>query len=74
MYTHSSYRKQGFAKQVLNALETWARELGYTSLCLETGHNQPEALALYQKCGYKPIENYEPYIGIANSLCFEKML
>jgi hypothetical protein len=41
---------------------------------LETGKRQPDAVALYKKCGYKQIPNYGQYIGMENSVCFEKWL
>ena len=36
--------------------------------------DQPEAIALYKKCGYTIIPNYGQYENIANSVCFEKEL
>jgi putative acetyltransferase len=41
---------------------------------LETGLKQPEAIRLYEKNGYKLILNYGQYIGMDNSVCFEKVL
>jgi GNAT superfamily N-acetyltransferase len=72
MYVLPEKRGQGFAQQVLQALENWAKELGYAKCVLETGKRQPEAIALYTKCGYHIIENYGQYKGIENSVCFEK--
>jgi putative acetyltransferase len=40
----------------------------------ETGKRQPEAIALYEKQGYQRISNYGQYIGVENSVCFEKVL
>ena len=74
MYTLSDFRGQGLAKRVLFELENWAYELGYKRCVLETGKRQPEAINLYKKNGYKSISNYGQYIGIQNSLCFEKQL
>jgi GNAT superfamily N-acetyltransferase len=74
MYTLPSVRGKGIATRVLQELEKWANELGYRACRLETGKRQPEAIALYEKNGYLRIENYGQYIGIDNSLCFEKML
>jgi putative acetyltransferase len=67
-------RGKGIAAQILNELEKWAKELNYKKCVLETGHKQPEAIALYKKNGYKQIPNYGQYIGIENSVCFEKLL
>lgn len=74
MYTKPEVRGKGFATQLLQALENWARELQYKRCVLETGVRQPEAIALYSKNGYQKIANYGQYKGIANSLCFEKQL
>ena len=49
MYVELDNRGRGIATAILKELESWALELGYTKLILETGINQPEAIALYQK-------------------------
>lgn len=74
MYTDPNARGKGVAFAVLNELEEWARELGYTACVLETGWRQPEAIALYRKAGYEQIPNYGQYIGMENSVCFRKVL
>lgn len=74
MYTSPEYRGKGIASLVLKELEIWAFELSYEKCLLETGKKQPEAIALYQKSGYKQIPNYGQYVGIENSVCFEKTL
>ena len=48
---------------VLAALEEAARERGWTTLRLETGPRQPEAIALYTGAGYRPIEAFGAYVG-----------
>lgn len=74
MYTLPEARGKGIASAILTELETWATEMHYEKCILETGMKQPEAVALYQKSGYKPIPNYGQYAGVSNSLCFEKNL
>ena len=74
MYTQPEHRGKGIAALVLAELERWAAELGYQRCVLETGKRQPEALALYGKSGYKLIPNYGQYVGVDNSVCFEKTL
>ena len=74
MYVSPHFRGQGIATYILNELELWTGTIGYIKCVLETGHQQPEALALYQKSGYQVIPNYGQYIGIKNSVCFEKVL
>lgn len=74
MFTSPEGRKKGVATTVLTDLENWASELGYKKCVLETGIRQADAISLYQKCGYQSIPNYGQYIGIDNSVCFEKEL
>ncbi|MGV4414397.1 GNAT family N-acetyltransferase [Chryseobacterium sp. T1] len=74
MYTNPIFRRNGLAKAILTELEAWAKELNYKKVVLETSKMQPEAIALYYKCGYTAIPNYGQYVGIESSLCFEKVL
>lgn len=74
MYVLPSNRGTGIASGILKQLELWAAELGYGKCVLETGRRQTEALGLYQKAGYKVIPNFGKYRGVANSVCFEKLL
>lgn len=74
MFTLPNHRGTGIAAGVLQELESWARELGLERCVLETGLKQPEAIALYTKCGYMRIPNYGQYAGVSNSVCFEKIL
>jgi len=74
MFTLPEKRRKGLASLMLKALESWSKELGYEKVLLETGKRQVEAVALYIKCGYQIIENYGQYIGVENSICFEKEL
>ena len=72
MFVPLEKRSKGIASLVLQELENWANELGFTKCVLETGLKQPEAIRLYEKNGYKLIPNYGQYIGMDNSVCFEK--
>jgi len=74
MFTLPEYRVNGFAVVILEELEKWAKESEYEKTVLETGKLQLEAVALYKKCGYEIIPNYGQYIGVENSICFEKSL
>ncbi len=74
MYVDPEKRGKGIATKVLTELEKWAEELSYTTCVLETGKRQPDAIALYKKNGYQVIPNYGQYIGMENSVCFEKKL
>jgi len=72
MYVRDSNRRRGIASLILKELEYWAAELNFPKCILETGKNQPEALQLYDKRGYKIIDNYGQYAEAENSICFEK--
>jgi putative acetyltransferase len=72
MYVQPSQRQKGIASTVLNDLEQWAIALGYRKTMLETGKNQPEAIALYSRHGYRIIPNFGRYVDSDNSVCFEK--
>ncbi|TDD75871.1 GNAT family N-acetyltransferase [Flavobacterium caseinilyticum] len=74
MFISAEVRGMGLAKSVLQELENWAQDLGYSSSVLETLYKQKEAIALYQKAGYLIIDNYEPYIGLENSICMRKQI
>jgi putative acetyltransferase len=74
MYTRLNFRNKGIGKNVLQELEAWATEEGFIRSILETGDNQPEAVAAYQKSGYQIIPNFPPYEDVKESICMEKNL
>jgi putative acetyltransferase len=74
MFVLPEARKKGIASGVLNELERWAFELGSVKCVLETGKRQKDAVSLYTKNSYKSIPNYGQYVGVENSICFEKEL
>jgi GNAT superfamily N-acetyltransferase len=74
MYVVPEARGRGLGRDVLEALESEARRLGYRAVVLETGDRQSEAMGLYGSSGYERIPCYPPYSGRALSLCFEKAL
>jgi GNAT superfamily N-acetyltransferase len=74
MFVAAEARRRGVARALLAELEATARSLGYTRLVLETGIKQPEAIALYEAHGYKPIEPYGLYKDSPLSRCFAKSL
>lgn len=74
MFVSEQHRGQGIAGLVLQELENWAAELGYSSCILETGLKQTEAIRLYQKSSYAVIPNYGQYAGVESSVCMQKDL
>lgn len=74
MYTKPDSRGLGYAENVLEELEVWAKELDYNACVLETGKRQKEAVQFYKKNKYSIISNFGQYKNVANSLCFKKTL
>ena len=74
MFVAAEHRGKGIAMQIINELETWAAGLNYHACILETANKQPEAIKLYQKCGYGVTENYGVYVGVEISICMRKGL
>jgi GNAT superfamily N-acetyltransferase len=74
-YAVPAARGRGLSKPVLAGLEAAARDRGWTTLRLETGPRQPEAIALYEGAGYRPIAVFGPYADDADdSLFYERVL
>ena len=61
MYVVPTAQRRGFARAMLAHLETTARDAGADVLVLETGMEQPEAIALYESSGYTPVEGFGLY-------------
>jgi len=77
MFVVPAARGRGVSKALLGALEDVARERGWTTLRLETGSRQPEAIGLYTAAGYRPIDAFGAYAGhpdAEESLYFERIL
>ena len=58
MFVERTARGRGLGRRVLLFLEERARRAGYAEIWLETGTNQPEAMALYESAGYLRIPPY----------------
>ncbi len=62
MYVRPENRGQGWARKILILLENQGVAKGCQQINLETGPEQPEAIALYSKLGYRrrgPFGDYE---------------
>ena len=68
MYVAPRARGAGLARAVLAHLERTAVEAGHRAMVLETGHGQPEAIALYESAGYVPIPKYGFYACVEGSV------
>ena len=61
MFVAPEARGRGIARALLERLEEEASALGYSTMWLETGTEQPEAIALYESHGYEPIAGFGRY-------------
>jgi GNAT superfamily N-acetyltransferase len=77
MYVVPEARGRGVSKAVLAGLEAAAVSRGWTTLRLETGPRQPEAMRLYEGAGYRAIGAFGAYVDAADaedSLFYERVL
>ncbi|MFH0177163.1 GNAT family N-acetyltransferase [Streptomyces cacaoi] len=74
MFVIREMRGRGLARRMLTALEEDAREAGRVRMVLETGTEQPEAIALYTSSGYTPCTKFGYYREFENSRCYAKPL
>jgi len=72
MHVAQGARSRGYARRLLAELERAARELGHERVRLDTGPEQPHALALYESAGYLPVPDYNANLYAA--YWFEKRL
>ena len=63
MWVAETVRGLGIGRRMLEALETQARELGMTSLQLETNQTLQEAVRLYRSAGFREVARFsaDPY-------------
>lgn len=75
LVTVESARGRGVGSALVAAVETDAAAHGAGRVVLQTGVKQPEAIALYEKLGYRPIPAYAPYAGrVPEGLYFAREL
>lgn len=63
MWVHPGWRGAGLGARMLRELEALARRLGHTRVVLDTNGTLTEAIEMYGRAGYRPIERYNdnPY-------------
>jgi ribosomal protein S18 acetylase RimI-like enzyme len=74
MYVAPAGRRRGLARAMLAHLEHTARTAGVEVMVLETGLNQPEAIALYESSGYTPIPGFGFYKEAALARSYARRL
>lgn len=74
MYVDPAARGHGTGRAILAALEAHARRAGATRARLETGNQQPPALALYRAFGYRECGAFGGYAEDPISIFMAKPL
>lgn len=74
MFVSEQHRGRGVASALLRHLADAAAAASVSVIRLETGLEQPDAIALYSKHGYVHIPPFGPYVGDETSVCMEKRL
>jgi putative acetyltransferase len=74
MLVRPAFRGRGIAEKLLQRLETIAGERATQKLVLMCGPRQPEALRLYEKCGYVLRSAYGKHVDHPLSIFLEKRL
>ena len=72
MYVRPAFRGRGIGRMLVDRLAEHARTHGITTLRLETGIHQREAIALYEKLGFKQIQPFGHYTHDPVSRCYER--
>ncbi len=74
MFTNPEFRKKGLGSAIVKELENWAAELNFKKAVLETSRDLKSVISIYEKSGFYRIPNYGQYIGVEQSVCYEKEL
>ncbi|GGN16963.1 GNAT superfamily N-acetyltransferase [Actinoplanes campanulatus] len=74
MYVAPGSRGSGVSTAILRALEQAAVDRGWTTIRLETGPAQPDAMRFYEREGYHEIPLFGAYIDSDLSVCYERSL
>lgn len=72
MFVRPERRGAGHAARLLDFLQAQARARGCTTLALETGAQQAEAIALYERAGYARCGPFGAYVDDPHSVFMRK--
>jgi len=74
MFVRPDARGRRIGESILRSLEQVARDESFAWARLETGIHQPEALRLYERCGYRRIGPFGAYADNGTSVFYERSL
>lgn len=74
IFVREEAQGKGIGTGLVSELLSWAKELGYKTIVLETGKLLEESCHVYEKLGFTVIPNYGPYVNMPESLCMGREL
>ena len=74
LWVEPAFRGKGIATMLMDRVEERAKAQGYRRVILQTRPIMPDAVALYEKRGYRLIPNYPPYDRLDGAVCYAKAL
>jgi ribosomal protein S18 acetylase RimI-like enzyme len=74
VYVPPAFRRRGLAQVIVAELEDSAARTGRRAVVLNTGHEQPEALALYDRLGYRAVPGFGVYACVPGAVFLGKDL
>jgi GNAT superfamily N-acetyltransferase len=74
MYVIRAARRRGLARQILAEVERTAAAAGLARLVLNTGPEQREAIAMYERAGYAPVAPFGHYACHGDAIFYGKEL
>ena len=74
VYVEPAFRRRGLAQVIVASLEAGAARAGHGAVVLNTGNEQPEALALYDALGYRTVPGYGVYASSPGAVFLGKHL
>lgn len=74
VYVKPAEREMGMATAIMDELEVWAKELGYSEVITETANKLDKSISFLKNRGYHTIPAYGPYAMMKTSVCFGKSL
>ena len=74
VWVEKEYRGNHIAQELMKLIEEKAHKKGYKRAILQTRPIMLDAVGLYEKLGYKKIDNYPPYDNKPDAVCYAKEL
>ena len=74
VWVEPEFRGNHIAQEMMEKIENKARKFGYKRTVLQTREIMKDAVGLYERIGYRRIENYPPYDTLPGAICMAKEL